>query len=324
MAGVRVLLAAALVLIGGGATASAAEQPLAAIRVEAPRSGEAIAAQRVDHRRLTAVIALSGTAQPGAQLSLVGSCGRVDCAALTYADAAGRWHTRVQMTTPRGRREVRLRISYWPAPPGRAPVAARLNLRASVPVAPQAPALPPAGALPTPGTTPELVMIGDSLAIGTAQALTLELPEWRVRFDARVGRPLSEGMQILAESAVTAQRTAARTILAFSLYTNDAPTDPGQLEGAVRASVARLGPHGCAIWATISRRAVHGVSYRAANARLLALAADPALAGRLFVVPWAEQVALHHEWKGPDHVHATATGNVARARMYADAARACA
>jgi hypothetical protein len=40
-------------------------------------------------------------------------------------------------------------------------------------------------------------------------------------------------------------------------------------------------------------------------------------------VPWAEQVAHHHGWKARDHVHATAVGNLARAQMYADAARAC-
>ncbi|HEX5927673.1 MAG TPA: hypothetical protein VFY45_27910 [Baekduia sp.] len=303
-----------------------AQQP-DAIRVVGPGAGAKLAAQRLDHRRLTALVDLSGTAQPGAQLALSGGCGAVDCDALTYSDAAGRWHTRIQLTTPRGHRDVRLRVSYWPLPAAaRAPVAARVVLSASAGLAGPAPWTPlvPQGAASngsSSGARSTLVMIGDSLAIGTAQPLSLQLPDWQVRFDARVGRPLAEGMAILAATGVP---TEPRTVLAFSLYTNDVPRDPQQLEAAVRSSVTRLGPHGCAIWATISRRAVAGVSYKAANERLTRLAADPQLAGRLLVVPWAEQVARHHGWKAHDHVHPTAAGNLARAQLYAAAARACA
>ena len=57
-------------------------------------------------------------------------------------------------------------------------------------------------------------------------------------------------------------------ILAFSLFTNDSPSNVAALEAAVRASVQRAGKGGCAIWATIARPAVRGVSYAAANARL--------------------------------------------------------
>jgi hypothetical protein len=314
-------LVAALALVGAVAPTSARAQGAVPIRVDTPRSGSLIAAQRIDHRRLTAAVELAGAAQPGAQLALVASCGRVDCSALTYADDAGRWRTRMALTTPRGRHDVRVRMSYWPAPPGRAPVATRLKLRVSAPVS-LPPEVPQAGKL-APGGAPALVMIGDSLAMGVAQPLTLDLPGWAVRFDARIGRPLAEGMDVLAAGALPAQRGPARTVLAFSLYTNDPPTDVDQLEAAVRASLARLGPRDCAIWATISRPAVHGVSYRAANERLLALAADPLLAGRLVVVPWADEVGAHRGWKASDHVHATAAGYLARARMYADAALAC-
>jgi hypothetical protein len=316
----RLVVAAAL--LAASVPASASAQAPAPIRVEMPPSGAPIPAQRVDHRRLTAAVELAGTAEPGAQLALAASCGKVDCSALTWADGAGRWRTRMQLTTPRARRDVRVRMAYWPAPPGRAPVAARLKLRLSAPVA-LPPAVPQATTLAT-GGAPALVLIGDSLALGIAQPLTLDLPGWVVRLDARIGRPLAEGMDVLATSALPAQRAPVRAVLAFSLYTNDAPAGVDQLEAAVRAGVARLGPHDCAVWATISRPAVHGVSYRAANERLLALAADPLLAGRLLVVPWAQAVRTHHGWKAHDHVHATAAGYLARARMYADAALACA
>jgi hypothetical protein len=307
------------------APAVAGVQQPDAIHVVGPGAGTKLAAQRLDHRRLTALVDLSGTARPAAQLVLAGACGAVDCEALTYSDAAGHWRTRMQLTTPRGRRDVRLRIAYWPLPAARAPVAARVVLSASAGLAAPAPwaPLPPqeaAGVGSLSAGRPTLVEIGDSLAIGAAQPLTIQLPDWDVRLDARIGRPLAEGMAILAATAVPAE---PRTVLAFSLYTNDVPRDPQQLEAAVRSSVTRLGPHGCAIWATISRPAVRGVSYKAANQRLTELAADPQLAGRLLVVPWAEQVAEHHAWKAHDHVHATAAGYVARAQLYAAAARAC-
>ena len=112
-------------------------------------------------------------------------------------------------------------------------------------------------------------------------------------------------------------------MLAFSLFTNDAPADVDELDTAVRASVARLGPHDCAIWATISRPAVHGVSVPSRQLAPRTVGARPQLAGRLLVVPWAEEVARHRGWKAHDHVHATAAGYLARARLFADAARSC-
>jgi hypothetical protein len=301
----------------------------APIAIDAPQPGVAVFAQRLDPRRLTAVVELAGRGAPDAQLALSGACGRFSCEGMTFTDANGRWRTRMALTTPRGHRDVLVRIAYWPRQPGQAPTLVRVLLRRSAPAQPPAPPAPqPAGDAATGGALagqrPALVMIGDSLALGTAVALAADLPDWDVKADARVGRPLAEGMDILSGATLPSEAAGARTLLAFSLYTNDPPVDVAALEAAVRASVARLGGRGCAIWATISRPAPRGRSYRPANARLVQLAADPQLAGRLLVVPWAEEVARHRGWKAHDHVHATAAGNLARARMYADAARACA
>ena len=321
-----VIVVWAMCALASSAAAAPSAQSLAApILVGAPPLGTPVGGQRLSGRRLTAVVELSGSAQPGAQLALAGACGRVDCEGLTYADHGGRWHTRLRLTTPRVRHEVRVRIAYWPAAPAQAPVVTRVALRASV--TPPSTALGPVPAPvadPASDPRPALVMLGDSLAIGTAGPLSLDLADWNVRFDARIGRPLAEGLSILAWTALPSTRPPARTVLAFSLFTNDAPADVDELDAAVRASVARLGPHDCALWATISRPAVHGISYRAANARLAQLALEPQLAGRLLVVPWAAEVARHHGWKAHDHVHATVAGYLARAQLYADAARSCA
>ena len=325
----RVLVPVLVVWTACAPSSSAAAAPLgqsmpAPVLVGAPSLGASVGAQRLSGRRLTAVVELSGSAQPDAQLALAGACGRVDCEGLTYSDHNGRWHTRLRLTTARGRHDVRVRIAYWPAAPASAPVATRVALRASAPPSPAAGTVPAPAAGPPADARPALVMLGDSLAIGTAGPLAVDLPQWNVRFDARIGRPLAEGLSILAGTALPSTEPPARTVLAFSLFTNDSPADVNELDAAVKASVGRLGPHDCAIWATISRPAVHGISYRAANAHLTQLALAPQIAGRLLVVPWAEEVARHPDWKAHDHVHATMAGYLARAQLYADAARSCA
>jgi hypothetical protein len=235
----------------------------------------------------------------------------------------------MRLTTPRGRRAVVVRISYWPRRAGQPSRRLRVGLRRSTAAAPAVPpAAPQVGAGGGGGGAlsderPALVVFGDSLAIGTAQPLVDDLPDFDVKTDARVGRPLAEGMDVLSDVTLPSQSEGRRTLLAFSLFTNDTPTDVAALVAAVRASVARLGPGGCAMWATISRPAPPGSSYRAANARLKKLATDPHVAGRLLVVRWAEQVVRHRGWVGPDHVHPTVAGASARARMYAGAARRC-
>jgi hypothetical protein len=109
-----------------------AQLPLAApIAIDAPQPGVAVFAQRLDRRRLTAVVELAGRAAPDAQLALRGACGRFWCEGMTFTDANGRWRTRMALTTPRGHRDVLVRIAYWPRQPGQAPTLVRVLLRRS-------------------------------------------------------------------------------------------------------------------------------------------------------------------------------------------------
>ena len=181
--------------------------------------------------------------------------------------------------------------------------------------------LPPAPQIPPPASTTgrTVLMIGDSLAQGTEPYLAGQLGGWSVATDARRGRPLAEGMQVLAGTQVP----SGPVILAFSLFTNDAPTNVAALESAVRTSVQRAGSRGCAVWATIVRPPVGGTSYAAANAKLAALANDPQLRGRLLIAPWAAAVASNPSLVGKDGVHASSLGYQERARLYAATARTC-
>ncbi len=295
-------------------------RPRAPIQILAPAPGRLLTAHRVGSR-LHAVIRLSGSAAPGQQLAFRGACGRSRCAAITFADSRGRWRARIALDTARRRRTVRLAVAYAAPVAGERPAAVTLRLRVARAHVAAPPSRVPAV---TPYTGPRtMIVIGDSLAIGMADQLRADLPGWYVVVDGRIGRPLSEGARILAATTLPSGSRGSHAILAFSLFTNDLPTNVDALDAVVRASVARLGAHGCAIWATIARPPLGGVSYAAANQRLAALARDPSLAGRLLIVPWEALYDSHPSWRAPDRVHATPEGYAARAQLYAAAARAC-
>jgi hypothetical protein len=106
-------------------------------------------------------------------------------------------------------------------------------------------------------------------------------------------------------------------VSAFSLFTNDGPTNTSALEAAVRESASG----GCAVWATIVRPPQGGTSYKAANQVLERLAQE--LPGRVVVVPWAATVAANPGLVGSDGVHATTQGYQQRAQLYAQAIQSC-
>lgn len=161
------------------------------------------------------------------------------------------------------------------------------------------------------------MVIGDSLAEGTEPYLGDMLAGWQVTTDARRGRPLAEGMARLEAAPLGAKPR----VLAFSLFTNDDPQNTTALQRAVRASAAQAGVGGCAIWATIVRPAVGGVSYQAANELLHSLTGT---IPQVRLVDWSAEVAEHPEWLAGDGVHSTPAGYRARARLYAGQAAGCA
>ena len=285
-----------------GLVAPAAAQ----VQVDAPLEGARVPAVALSKKRVTANVALSGRAPAGTNVAISASCRGFDCTAMTFAGRGGRWSTRMQLMVRKGHQRVTLNIGGVP-----------LHLTLSKRLAPvfSAPLATPTGL----GGGETVVVIGDSLAVGMAPALQFLLSGRPVLVDARIGRPLDEGMAVLAGS------DPPRASFAYSLFTNDDPVRIEQLDAAVRASVAALGRRGCAVWATIVRPKVGGRTYAAANARLRALALDPALSGRLLIADWAQAVRGHRRaWLTRDRIHATAAGYFARAQLYADALSTCA
>jgi hypothetical protein len=317
------LAGAALASCGGDdagprRTARAAVAP---ITIDEPADGQALRGREDRGGRLRLRARVRGRARPGSTVVLSASCVPRPCTARAAADARGRWSAPVELRTRGEGRFVTIDVS---AQAGTAAVAtvelvgsrrARSALRrdaARARVTPRS----RASRRSAPALPRDVLLIGDSLAVGMAAALRVALPGWSVRVDARTSRPLAEGMRILGG------RREAPAILAFSLFTNDDPRGTDALASAVRATAAR--PGGCAIWATIAAPPVKGVGYGAANELLRSLAGDPALALSLQVVDWSALVAGSPSLIADDGVHATPAGYRVRARLYADAIQACA
>jgi hypothetical protein len=346
------LAAAALALAGcggssGAKTAStpAPKQPAgpAHPHISSPANGDVIPATAELGETRGAKIKVTGTAQPGHTIVVSGGCQVAGCSKRTIVDAQGKFEAQVSATTSAANHTVTVIASYEvadavdsdrvivtlgamgsPSASGSHPHRKHHHAHAAatpfpaVTVAPPSSTPAPQGtAVPTvsgSGRAGTVVVIGDSLAQGMQPYMPGALPGWKVSVDARIGRPLAEGMQIFNSASVK-----PGAVYAFSLFTNDDPRSVAALDAAVRQSVQRAG---CAVWATIVRPPVGGVSYNAANQRLHQLAA--ALAPRMQLVDWAAAVAAHPDWvPGADHVHASATGYQNRAALYAQAIRNC-
>jgi hypothetical protein len=335
-----VLAACTLLLAGCGgddkpppprATAAPVTSDAVPLTIDEPVASQTLKATRIGGGRLTAPLDVKGQAEPGTTVRVSTGCHVSGCTATDEAEVDNQWAVHVVVKAPESHPSALVKVVDAADPSDVVFVEVRLHakprkLPSTPPQAapepnapPSAPSTPSTPAAPAPapsGSPPKtLTMIGDSLAVGTQPYLPSLLPGFKVTTNAQTGRPLATGMQILNTTPVSGP-----TALAFSLFTNDDPSHVSQLESAVRTSVSRAGANGCAIWATIVRPPVNGVSYAAANRKLTQLAAD---LPRLRIVPWAASVAKNPSWVGSDGVHATPTGYKARAQMYADAARSC-
>jgi len=329
------LVAACAVAFGGcgedepsGETQTRPAPAAAKIEIARPVDGGRVRATQTPAGRLRARLRVRGSVRPDATVYLRASCRPQRCVAQPTAGRDGRWSASMTLTTTRAAPFVTIDASSQPnvSSSGSAvttvelvgPRQARATSRASesqgsVASAPPSPPPPPPAARSA--TLPhDVLVIGDSLAVGMADGLRAALPGWRVRVDGKISRPLAEGMRILGAQA------DVPAIVALSLFTNDDPSATSALEQAVRATATR--PGGCAVWATIARPPYNGVSYAAANRVLERLASDPRL--RLRLVDWAAAVARSPSLVAGDGVHATPDGYALRARLYADAIRSCA
>jgi hypothetical protein len=174
-----------------------------------------------------------------------------------------------------------------------------------------------------PSATPEvgasrtrnLLVNGDSLAVGTAPYIPRALRRWRVTQSTAISRHAFEGAAVMRAYGRRLPR-----VIHVSLGTNDDPRNLSGFRAAIRAVMAVAGPRRCVVWANIVRPPVAGASYAGYN-RVLAQESKPRK--NLRVVDWARMVRENPHWLAGDGVHVSATGYQYRARRVARSVRRC-
>jgi lysophospholipase L1-like esterase len=159
---------------------------------------------------------------------------------------------------------------------------------------------------------PEVLVVGDSLAVGTMPYLDMLLTDRNLTWDAVNGRTTPQGIHALRLDL----RAVEPQAVVVSLGTNDGP-DPLRFTRRLRLMLGDLSPHTCVIWTAIVRPRRKG-PYRALNR---ALRAEAARDRRLVVINWDRAVKrgtvnLH------DGLHADAAGYRYRSLKIAQAVHA--
>ena len=173
--------------------------------------------------------------------------------------------------------------------------------------------LAPAGAHARRGRS--LLVVGDSLAVGTRPYVHRHLHGWHVRQRTSISMHAPEGPRIMRRFHRRLQR-----VVFVSLGTNDDPRAVGAFAHQVRRALRVAGPRRCVVWSTIKRPPVDGASYRRLNRVLARLGRKRK---RLVVFRWAHLAHRHPEWFGSDGVHPNAHGYKVRARRMAPDIRTC-
>jgi lysophospholipase L1-like esterase len=159
---------------------------------------------------------------------------------------------------------------------------------------------------------PDVLIVGDSLAVGTMPYLDAMLTDRNITWDAANGRTTPQGIHALRAEL----REVEPQAVVVSLGTNDGP-DPRRFRRRLRLLLGDLSPSTCVIWTTIVRPPRKG-PYRALNR---ALRAEAERDHRLVVINWDHAVK-----RGTvilrDGLHATAAGYRYRSLKIAQAVHA--
>lgn len=158
----------------------------------------------------------------------------------------------------------------------------------------------------------DVLVVGDSLAVGTQPFLAPMLGGMNLVEDVRNGITTPQGMRLLRMSL----RTVTPKTVVVSLGTNDGG-DPGRFADRLRRTMALLPLDTCVVWATIIRPRRKG-PYRALNRVLYQLKKQEP---RLVVIDWEHAVTGGAVFL-PDGLHADPAGYRYRSAMIADAVNA--
>ena len=158
-----------------------------------------------------------------------------------------------------------------------------------------------------------VLYVGDSLGVGTSPYLHERLGNTALDVDARIGRPSSVGVDVLA-----ARIDPDYDVVVFDLGTNDDPAAPEALTADLQRARQLAGDR-CLVVATLNRPPLNGVPVDGLNRAVSSFAAqDP----NVSLVDW-HAAAASDPGLLVDGVHTDAQGYELRAGLFADAIRTC-
>ena len=157
-----------------------------------------------------------------------------------------------------------------------------------------------------------VLVVGDSLAIGTRPYLIRDLRGWRVGHSISISKHALEGAGELARRGPR----GLPPVVVASLGTNDDAGAVSSFDHSVRTALRAVGKGGCVVWPNIVRPG----NYSGYNGVLRRLAEKRR---NLIVFNWVRMASRNPQWFGGDGVHPNATGYAARARAIANAVREC-
>lgn len=159
-----------------------------------------------------------------------------------------------------------------------------------------------------------VLVIGDSLEVGTSPYLEGLLAGQSVTVDARKGRPSPEGVAILQRKL-----RHHHGVVVFDLGVNNSPAAPQILAGDLAAVLATAGDR-CIVVGTLARPPVGGASIAGANQVIRSFAAaNP----QVRVFDWRGATLSQPGLLVGDGVHGTSSGYAYRAELVAQAIESC-
>jgi hypothetical protein len=155
-----------------------------------------------------------------------------------------------------------------------------------------------------------VLVVGDSLEVGSAPHLRAALGTVSVEIDAKPGRTSGEGLRVLAE-----RLRPEHEVVVFPLGTNDTSADAF---AANLVAAAQLAGDRCMVVATIARRPLRGSPAGPLNRVVASFAAG----GDVQVADW-RAAAASPGVLGRDGTHATGQGYALRGGLLAEAVEGC-
>jgi lysophospholipase L1-like esterase len=159
-----------------------------------------------------------------------------------------------------------------------------------------------------------LLVVGDSVAVGTRPYVRRFLRGWRVVQRTTVSMQAAEGPRVMRRLGRLPR------VVFVNLGTNGSPGAVGYFRSALRRTMRVAGRRRCVVWATVKRPPVGGTSYRGLNRVLVRQARRRP---NLILFPWLRMARRHPSWFSDDGVHVTAAAYRIRARAMARKIREC-